>query len=279
MADFTTYDQPFIYVFNADNTPETGGAADPVSLSKALQGDFPFFLRRVTGMRNLTPDFKMYRAGGQAYMMSDYIRFTADGNSFVVCPEEPYPLAGFIRFDCLGIRKNGPGADSTANFRQFQLCFQGVKRKPIPAGWNGFPILTPYKYKLVPFTYINSVTLTAKLATSPAVISSVAIDDYDFELYRITQTVSGLNVPGTCSLVLKDYAGNATSDDRVPDSALCDFAYAEAHYASPSIFPVPALVYPKGSQLNMDVFSSTYNSTLTETIQFAFHGARRIPCA
>ena len=192
-------DRPFIYVFNPDGLG-FGAASNQQYLSQKIHGDSDFVLRRVAGWSSFASRFN-YRNPSFSSVFSVPLQFaTAAGlagknshQDMAVVPEKLYPAAGQISFDLFGIGLGATGSNG--------LIFQGAKRFQgelstgvIPATGSAYrPNPCPYKLR----SYEYTIAVTANFAPPVFRRVSAAVENREFELYRITQVdITGGGGPG-----------------------------------------------------------------------------------
>jgi hypothetical protein len=145
---------------------------------------------------------------------------------------------------------------------------------------------TTYRYTEKPFAIVNDIQVTwsGRLFPGETVMAggrqfSVPVQDYDFELYYITMIEQLVGVgpavqPSNQSikLMLYDVDGN-----QLMSAPVCDFFLGAGSRNYNSLFPIPPLVYPAGSQILFDVHSLLANASLPMNLEMAFCGVRRMP--
>jgi len=277
MPEQGCYDQPFIYVFNADALTD---GIDYRSLSIPMLTGSDFLLRRVCGRPNVAQSMRYYGADGRT-MAS---RLYAMARDQVVVPEHIYPPDSQILID-LGIVARGnwpyvaiPG--SVPNYWS-QLAFQGVRRF---YGQKAVESTYPFYTKPYTITATGVMTLTGRMApayqiqTDPTQVN-VQVENYDFELHRITATIIKnavvpveVVVDGAMKIRLYDAWGKAMMNEPVLDVFI-----TENGPDWNSCFPVPTMMYPAGSEIKVDIQSLLLDTEVPATLNVEFHGVQRFP--
>jgi hypothetical protein len=166
-----------------------------------------------------------------------------------------------------------------------QLAFQGVRRFPAST-----PRETAYRYYEKPYAWSSNIVVnwSGRLAPGETVMAAgqqfnVPVQDYDFVFHylALTEQLVGLAPPfnaiqpcnQSIKLMLYDVDRN-----QLMSAPVCDFllGYGSRNYNS--LFPVPPLVYPAGSQILFDIHSLLRITTLPCNLQITFFGTRRMPC-
>lgn len=299
------YETPYIYAKNyfQNYTSAVGPAATNGTLNDVItsDGDSDFFARRVYGVYN-------FYDNNQALFVSSQGQNVGFVQDFPLAPEKLYPLGASIPIQLLiagGAYPNPilltyPGG-TTAFVGVTPTLFQGVKR------WKGKPNTNPnYKFYEKQYTYcynagqgfaLNWTYLIAPYTSfivAPSRSFYMPILDYDFELWAIE--VSGdynnQSIPNFNGYMMKLYDANGYA-------LMKDFIhYRQLSYNSgyngtkgtpagpgenlqyqPNCFPVPPVVYPRGSNLQFDILSLLDTNTEAPGTQYInFRGVRRIPC-
>lgn len=275
-------DRPFIYVFDADALVDGANYND---LTVPLHMDSEFLLRRIAGRPVVTA---AAAAGGRIQVRSDERRQLFAAPSAItpdqaVVPELAYAPGSAITFDLANVlRANNPTTGTPVYFSQ--LCFQGVRRFP---GGGRLPQDTAYRYQEKPFAIVTDliVNWSGRLFPGELVVAggrqfNAPVQDYDFELYYIALTEQLVGVgpavqPSNQSikLMLYDVDGN-----QLMSAPVCDFFLGAGSRGYNSLFPIPPLVYPAGSQILFDIHSLLANASLPMNLELAFCGVRRMPC-
>lgn len=296
------WDFPFIYSFDASKL--TNGQ-NYTALAVEMDGTADFILRGVFGFSHVlaaasaSPPgrFRLYNAWGRycssAPMIVNpigviaplYTVSTGGGGTFKgaslanpdqwqILPERRYPYNGQIQFDLLNVLL---GNSVVSNPSVFRLGFIGVKRRP----WSNVCLYeTPYRYKELPFSYAQSLTLNPGVDANgnllPPITLYIPVQNYDFELQSviITVTSAGSSYPST---VLYDASGEPTSSGPVYSPYTTDFSLT--YGGNPvNVFPCPPLVYPNQSVIRLDCYSSILAGNGSSSFSVEFRGVQRLPC-
>ena len=268
-------DRPFIYVYDADGLTDGLAYND---LMVPLHMDSEFLLRRIAGLPEVAAAGAIQvRAADRRALFASPCRITAEQ---AVVPELVYPGGSAITLDLVNVLRAGNATTGTPVYYS-QLAFQGVRRFPdgrVPQG-------TAYRYRDTPFTIVRDLVVnwSGRLFPGETVMAegqqfNADVRDYDFELHYITMTqqrTGGLVIPCNQSvkIMLYDADGN-----QLMSAPVCDFFLGAGSTNYNSLFPVPPLLYPAGSQILFDVHSLLSIAMLPMTLQVAFCGARRMPC-
>ena len=263
-------DFPFVYVFDARSLTDGNTYYD---INLQLQGDSDFVLRRITGIRTVlgaSGQFRFRGANG-AYAMSAPVN--APSNSRVVLPERIYPYNTGIRFDLLNVTRQSVACADTI-YTSF-LAFQGVKRfiktPGVPTGQSA------YRYREYKWAYPFQFTLSSFAGSDP-VRFIVPINDFDFELQRIAISYQSGAAVTDPDFGVTLYDPNRHAFSNLPLNV--DFVNnAFARFASQkSVFPVPPIVYPTGSQIIFDITSYLCETGGSLDYDITFDGLQRLPC-
>jgi hypothetical protein len=278
-------DFPFAYVFDATGIAD--GQAQVMNLTKQLQGDSDFILRRIVGMGNCLAT----RANGGKWDYKNPSQSYAMGNggttgivhqaNWVVVPEKKFSYNTNINFDLYNTLRAFNACGGSPIYTSY-IAFFGVKRFTTQQGYRS--MRTPYKFKEKKYTYSYSFTLTQAAPSGP-LRQSQLIDNYDFELQRIA--ISYANTPGNTGglttddfgITLYDSNMHQTSDMPLNQSYINN-ALASWHVLGnyKGIWPVPTMVYPAGSAITFDITSFSCGNALPQTYNIALEGIWRIPC-
>lgn len=264
-------DFPFVYVFDARALTD-GNSYYDVALD--MQGDSDFILRRITGIQTVvgtTGQFRFKGANG-AYAMSAPV--FAGSNSRTVLPEKIYPYNTAIRFDLLNVARQSVVCTPTI-YTSF-LAFQGVKRFIASPGYPSGQ--SSYRYWEYKWGYRLQFTLSVFDGAEPVRLV-VPVNDFDFELERISIS----RADGSRAMTTPDFGITLLDPNRHAFSNLplnVDFVNnAFARFPSQkSVFPVPAVLYPIGSQIVFDVTSYLCAAGGAQSYEIFFDGLQRLPC-
>jgi hypothetical protein len=292
------YETPYIYAKNyfQNYTSSVGPAAPNGVLNDVIasDGDSDFFARRACG------SLYNFQDNNQAWFVSGAQQsgFVQD---FPLAPEKLYPLGASIPIQLL-IQSNTYPAQYTLTFAggttaYVGVCpvmFQGVKR------WKGAPNNNPgYRFYEKEYNYPVQFTQNWTYLQAPYTSFIVApfrsfyqtVLDYDFELWGIEVSADFNNyTDATYSgymLRLYDANGYALMKDFVHYRQLSYNSGYSGNGGSPgntlqytpNCFPVPPVVFPKGSNIQFDVLSLLDTTAASSIVQYVnFRGVRRIPC-
>ncbi len=273
-------DWPYVYVFNAAVLVD---GTSPRNLSLQVQGDADFILRRITGLHTVGQALQ-YRNASQSNAFSAPARL---GRNMGVVPEKLYPRNSLIGFDIDVVARAFIACGAQPVFTSF-LAFQGVRRFPMRGAIDAR--LSNYRYYERPFDYVLNFTIDWRRfvaipgATEPPRRFGLEVSNYDFELLYITVVnANGTQIAGVDFLMmLFDYGQHELSTLPLP---LQNFNYVgpagvtgPARFAS--VFPVPMILYPRSSQIEVAITSMICNTDLVfpRAYQMVFHGVERVPC-
>lgn len=158
-----------------------------------------------------------------------------------------------------------------------QIGFMGVARR---AGKQ--PKLVPeYKYKPKAYTYVQKTTIDipgvdASGNPAPAISVFQLITDYDFDLLDLKLVYEGTGLPDVVAkIMLWDSVKQQTSNIPMLDTFWN--GAPDSKYENGAI--VPPLLYPRQSQIRLDLYSQVSAATLPIAVTVHFTGANRFPCA
>jgi len=263
-------DFPFFYVYDARGLTDGASYYD---VSLPLQGDSDFILRRVTGIQTVvgaTGQWR-YRNANGAYTSS--AAMFAPANSRTVLPEKAYPYNTSIRFDLLNVARQSVACAPTI-YTSF-LAFQGVKRF---IQGQGYPTgRTAYRYREYKWAYPVELTLSSFNGSEPVRFTQL-LDNFDFELLRVSVSYQDGTAVTTPDFGITLYDPNSHQFSSLPVNV--DFINnAFARFPSQkSIFPVPGILYPAGSQIQFDLTSYLCLAGGAKNYEILFDGVQRLPC-
>lgn len=275
---------PFFYVFDADSIGQTGVALTDGqtynNLGYPTYTDSKFHLVRLAGLAQVASQIQWrdnihrQRFSANTYLPYDYI----------FAPEMVYDPGSIFDFDLINVAKTGNVYGVLGSIPNYtsQLIMQGQRYFN-----DNLKLETQYDYRPVPFTYQLQVTVNwtgRTVASGYQMLDTyrrfiLPINDYDFELYRIgiTQRLNGstatTNAYGTTKVMLYDNAKNQIATNPVMDWYL---NHTCKNYNS--VFPCPPMLYPAGSEIQMDVYSLLIASQIPAIITYNFEGMWRVPC-
>jgi hypothetical protein len=298
------YETPYIYAKNyvqiqSSSAPITGpsGVFDDEIRS---DGDSDFFARRALGVVNFNDENGNAFISGIGPAVSG--AFPISSLDYPLAPEKFYRRGAGIPIQVLEV--NGifgqtlpsptyvvGGVTYSASIGQ--ALFQGVKR------FKGVPNCDPgYKFYEKPFSYVLPVNINWTYLAPPYSTMQVAdpktfykqVNDFDFELWGLeiglTQLSGGNN---GFMVMIYDTNGNKLMSDFVyygylalngtlgPGVTAGVFGGFESWINN--CFPVPPVVFEKGSTIRVDIVSLGDTATgNTGQVYINFRGVRRIPC-
>lgn len=310
LVDAQFYESPYIYskaIIQAylDSAPPTGATGAYTDVVKS-DGDSDFFARRALNLLN----FKDMNS--QDFISSiQQTLGTFYGLDMPLAPEKLYTLGADIPF----VLQQTSGVINTSiafltfplggdNARVNVACplFQGVKRR------NGRPDNQPgYRFFEKAYTYILDFVqdwtylqapYSTLVANAPRQQIKVVLN-YDFELQALEFSAdynnnnSGQNAYNGYMIKLYDANGYALMKDFVHYRNLSyNGGYSGAVKANtpgnnlawyPNCFPVPPVIYPKGSNIQIDVLSlldtNTGGGGASINQKIHLRGVNRIPCS
>lgn len=277
------YDIPFIYAINY-LIPKSGAGSNPGIDGGGFfagqwqdiiqsQGDYEFRLRR--HIPSWPRNFNLLDSGRYA-LYSPYDFNPKDVNpganmraDVIISPDLIYPPgAGIPVYNSAG--NQFLGLDSV--WYGFYYM-QGVKRI------YKAPNLQPaYPYQERQFFYPLTVTMTTTLAVTRYII---LVQNYDFELqaldYYAGFGTSLPNEPTTMQLQVYDSGRYSMMSDFV-DIAVLQTGNDNVKPGPAGCFPTPPVLYPRGSQIIVDVRCTQLTANLPETQTINFRGVNRVPC-
>lgn len=283
-------DRPFFYVFDADTAGPSGGtltnAATYDNLSVPIGQDAPFILRRVAGRNLVASTIQLYDRTGN-YVSAARFAMPTD---YCIVPEMLYDAAGQIRFNLGTIdaatASRAYGVGGSVNNYWTQLVFQGIKRFPYLK-----PYETPYRYfeKFHQWTFSPALTVSytgrlapAYQAPNPPQRFSLEILNFDFELSEIgIQILTADAVRDSTAVVSDTYLKIMLFDqylNQLMSAPVLDSFLNCCSATNQSIFPIPPIVYPVGSQITLDIYSLLIASQVPATVYITFTGMQRLPC-
>jgi hypothetical protein len=162
-----------------------------------------------------------------------------------------------------------------------QIAFMGVARRAGPQP----QLVQPYKFRPKSFTYVQTFVLTVSQyifnpdgsIQSPSLPISVfqLITDYDFDLFEIRIVYQKTGLPSViCAVMLFDSVKQQTSNIPMLDKFWN--GTPGTPYENGSV--VPALLYPKQSQIRLDFHSLATPAILPIPVEVHFVGQNRFPC-
>ena len=284
-------DFPFFYAFDASTL--TDGQAQVQNLSVQLQGGSEFVLRSILGV-NLCVDTPAnggkfnYRNASGNYAIGNPSSGVVVGKVWPVLPEKLYPAEnGAILFDLYQTLRNTTACGGTPIYNS-QLAFMGVKRLPVTSGYNSGK--TDYAFKPVVYTYEFDLTINwnhfdPSGNIAPSRRFQVLMDRYDFELQRVSATLTTSGSQGTGALATNDfqimpYDANLHQLANLPLNQFFLNSGRPTPATAPAYTPAlaPTIVYPFGSAITFDIVSMLCNAVASpQTYNITFQGLWRVP--
>lgn len=274
-------DDPFIYVF--DGAGLTDGV-NALNLAQPILLRDDFILRRIVGVRGLTTTGFLYRSPtGSERSSAPFV----PGNNYGVAPELLYPGESQIGFDLITVARAAIACGADPILAAARIGFQGVRRRRALASFAVGHFESAYRYYEIPFSYSFPLSVDwfhYVVAPNTESVRSfgLLISNYDFELQtiRVTRTngVAAGTVPTTeeFSAAFYDASGyNRLSSGMLPLSWWNQRRAANFN----SVFPVPSMVYPVGTEIRFDIQSNICNTDpdFPRTYQIDFQGVARKP--
>jgi hypothetical protein len=286
-----TLDFPFAYVY--DSSANSDGQ-NILNISQQFQGDSDFILRRIMGVPTVvdTPAnggrFNFKNASGN-YANGNPTTGIIVPNTWPVVPEKKYRTNEQISFDLYRTLRAFNVCSATPIYAS-QIAFMGVKRF---AKGSGYPRqVTPYKYREVRYAYAFELTINWAHFDNlgnvqPAQRFIQQMDNFDFELLRISISQPGANVDGVpTALTTPDFAITLYDPNMHQfSSAPLLQGFLNAGRPTPATsspyqatFPCPSQIYPAGSAITFDITSLLCGPSLPQSYEILFDGIWRYPC-
>lgn len=268
-------ERPFIYVFDADALV---AGSSPNDLSLQTQTDSDFLLRRLSGLNTVATKMQL-RNDNRSQLFSTLSALPRD---YPIAPELTYRAGSYISFDLnnisLASRSYGVGG-SVDNFWS-QLVFQGIRVFPM-----GAKLETSYRY-YERFTQLTlDVTVDWSGRVSPAFVAAeparrfqLEIKDYDFELFRVGLSEKRTGQPLQDSFTMVKFMLFDPSRNQLMNRPVADFFLSDIVRDFHSVFPVPPMLYPAGTQIMFEITSLLIPAQLPLTLTVTFMGIWRMPC-
>lgn len=288
------YDYPYIFV--EDYTNAVAAGADPRAgmsiYSGTVTDDADFLLRRVSRFAIDSLDNFMILSPRGDYMFSAAVRGDSE-SVFPMVPEVHYPRGSQIQTEITNWASSTTLSFGGAGPFVYvaQTVFQGVKRF---RGTRVFPVESSYRYRPVPYNYRFSFNLNwtflnlpyASLIQAEPRRYTLGVSDADFELQRISvvrtggAVVNNVNSP-SFRLLLKGPAEKQMMSQAVYVAALNQSMTGNSRLWP--AFPVPPVVYPRGSTIEFEVVShlddpAGQGAPTAQNFDVIFGGVKRRPC-
>jgi hypothetical protein len=257
------FDQPFVYVYDADALPDNQERR--FANIKTFTGA-DFILRRVGGIDRVCTNFQLRDVLARQIFNSPV---NSAFHDFPLLPEVLYPAGDGISFDLLPVVKTLK-VNGGFNVPLSQIVFQGVRR------FKGYRRPPSYPYWEDEFSYILDITIDWPASDTNPRRFSIDIFDNDFELLQITEVIEESGEPGfntACKIQLYDQVNEPVFSAPVIDDLIVDNS---TDYQG--IVPVPGIVYRIGQQIRLDIISLVLAPDVPQVVHFWFHGVRRRPC-
>jgi hypothetical protein len=271
-------DRPYIYVYNGDALADN---ATYLEVTVPTEGDSDFHLRRGAGINTVCRQF-MARNAIRYQLFGRQINVGGPGD-YPLVPELVYPAASFISMDLINtLRSNNPYPGVPGSIPNYwsQIAFQGVRRYQ-----GGALPRTGYPYYERPYTLTTAIVV-AWAGRAPAAFQQltvgqtfvVPVQDYDFELFKMSFLIQVAQAPvpvpsvDKVKMTLYDVEGRQMMSAPVVDELLNDIS---VNYNS--VYPVPPVLYPVGSQIKFDIWSLLIDTEIPATLEVNFHGKWRLP--
>lgn len=278
-------DFPFAYVLN--NSALTNGQTYH-DIQKQLQGDSDFILRHIAGVplciaTSANGGRWNYKNASRTYAIANPSTGIYGVNNWVVVPEKKYPINSSIYVDLYDVLVDVTACGGTPIPNAF-IAFFGVKR--FNQGQYA-PRVTPYRYKELSQRYEFQLTIdwahfASGTAVAPPQRKIVQMDNYDFELIRISVGQSGSDgtvVTNDFQMTLYDPGMHQMSDLPLNQGFFnCGKPTPQTQAPYQGLFPTPSIVYPAGGQITFDVTSMLCGTDLPQTYDISFEGIWRKPC-
>jgi hypothetical protein len=279
------YDQPYVYVYDGDALTDGNNYSNVPAV--VPRDGAAFVLRQIYGRNNLC---------ARVQIKDDYAPFTGASagvvlpNTYPIIPERVIQPEGILGLDLFTVaRANRVNLAVTIFFAQ--MAFQGVRRWPLSGsapGATAYPGPSSYKYWEKGFSYGDQAAtqFTVNWAGTDTLPRKfiVPVDEMDFELQRVTLMrlqragVNNFGVPANeIKLMLYDTYPRPLMSAPVLDVILNDAADATTHPYN-GTFPVPGVLYRRGSVIQFEVTSLLTVNMLNSVYQIVFQGVRRVPC-
>jgi len=262
-----TYDQPYIYVYDADDLPD---GQDRLRANIQTYSGADFVCRRIAGHNRVATAAQFYDVMRRELFDGNFN--TAGLAEFGVCgPEMIFPSASGIQFDLIPVAKALNACETPLS----QIIFQGARR------YKGYPRPPSYPYWEDPWSYTADVTLDF----DAGITKRYAIDifDFDFELLEMFETImnptggGGPAVPGAANQACKVQLYDQVKEQVFSAPILDDLIMSNSS-SYQGVCPVPGIVYRIGQQIRFDLTSICNRGDCDIVLQLVFKGVRRRPC-
>jgi hypothetical protein len=278
-------DYPYYQTYDVTAAAALANGDSPRNLSIPADGFSEFRLRALMGMPDIlqpTGSLQIYGASRHPFAHSEMK--LAGAGIYPMLPEHSYSKGIDISFDLSLISKTGQPYG--------KLIFQGVKRF---AGDYTNPRPSLYDYTEQPYSWLPVTNVpgqgNAPFLLIPGGVGTILkynlpIENYDFELLEIraANVTTGLPCSGVFAMRVwdPDFPPRLLMDSPILDRYLINNAdgatqadlIANVTTRVPATFPVPSMLYPLKSLLQIEITSMVAQATL---VQIEFRGIQRIP--
>ena len=271
-------DQPYIHVYDGDALTD---ATDYTNVPVVVPHDgAAFVLRQIYGRNNLCARIQ-FRDSAAPLTSAD--AGIVMPNTYPIIPERVILPEGALVGDFYTVAR--AVRDQTIFYAQ--LAFQGVRRWPLGESLPGitkYPADSQYRYWEKSFAYDLTVTVDWAGTDPTPRQFFIPVDDNDFVLQRVTivrqqqADADNFGIPNfEIKLNIYDSYPRPLMSAPVLDVILNDAADATVHPYN-GVFPVPGVLFRRGSVIQFDVVSLLTAALLDSQYQVVFQGVRRIPC-
>ncbi len=261
------FDQPFLYVFDADALQN--GQDRRTQLTTFTGSDF--LLRRIAGIDRCSTTF-------QVRDVLSRLIFNDPANTafrdFVMVPELLYQGGDGILFDFGNVNKTVNSSGALLS----QVIFQGVRR------FKGYRRPPSYPYWEDEFKYEVDIAIDPSWAVGDQRTFGVNVYDYDFELLEILECI--INPVGggpPCAPGGVNQAFKIQLYDQVNETVfgapVIDDLIVSNSVSYLGVCPVPGIVYRIGQRIKFNLVNlmAVTPGQCSIQVQFTFHGVRRRP--
>lgn len=302
------YDFPFSYVYEyfqpVSIAVDPRAGLDFYGQQVHVDGDAEFLMRKcVRYMIDSTDSFQLYSPNKNGMFSAPVSGPTQ--SVFVLAPEREYPRNGSITFDILNWASSDfLDFDEGLGVYFMEVIFQGVKRyqgdwiNPRPSSYPYREERFCYRYDLtVDWTYLAPTNTGggnpySNLDVADPRSYSFRVEDYDFELLRVSVIRQSGSGPNTFEIV--DNINSPSFRIMLYDPERREYFSAPVFVANinqafgPAVdrempgWPAPPMLYPKNSTIRFDVYSmlddpTQANPPAAQQFQLVFDGVRRMP--
>lgn len=262
-------DLPFVYVFDADALVD---GADVRNLAVPVGGlDHDFYLRKIGGGTNVVAAApgRISLRDPLGFALSSAPLYRAAYDDAGVVPELYYPNNSIIGLDLVSVLRRNNTVGINISYAS-QMAFWGVRRRRGERNDQ-----SSYRWEGKQYIYTQQFTFDAGFISSPVprrVIVAVQNRDFDLHALRVFDVATGaFPVLPFFKLTLYDRFEEGLASAPVLVEQLCE----NSPVATGSAF-VPALYYPAGSQIRLDITSLYWAAQLPITVEIEFVGVERM---